>query len=297
MKTSLAWLFYFLGIRRFAAWWHRNHVVILTYHDICEVNAGSIPVNTFDLDVPRENFLKQIAYLRRRYHVISLREFLEANASGKQLPDYSVVLTFDDGYRSFLTIAPLLLNYKLPATLFLITEMIRQEEVGPESIQAHADRFSWTEVQTLDDHNLFDFGSHTCSHPSLTSLTPEAVDNELHASLNEIRRKVKNLVPALAYPNGAYSGLLIEKIVSAGYACGVTIEPGPNNLGTDPYCLRRQTIRGKDDKQMFAARLSCLTTWLYSSRGIAQASLNRIGVRAFPATTSFGDGGTAAEIE
>ena len=297
MKNSFAWLLHVLGVTRFAAWWHRKQVVILSYHGLSLDNGESTHPNLLDLGVSPESFRSQITYLRRRHHVISLREFLAANAEGRQLPDYSVVLTFDDGYRSFLTVAPLLLNHNLPATLFLVTGMMRQEDVGPESMQEHAERLSWTEVQTLDQHDIFDFGSHTCSHPSLNSLASKAIDHELRASLNEIRGKVKSVVPALAYPNGAYSGLSIQKIAAAGYACALTIDPGPNRIGTNPYRMRRQTIRGKDDKQMFAVRLSCLTPWLYNLRGTARAPLNRMRRTVSPATSSFRDGEASAEAE
>lgn len=272
MKTPFAWLLYVLGVTRFAAWWHRKDVVILNYHGIGEDEGGHAAANLLDLNVSLESFRSQIAYLRRRHHVISLREFLTANAEGRQLPDYSVVLTFDDGYSSFLSVAPILLNHNLPATLFLVTEMMRHEDAGPDSSN-HADRLSWAEVQALEQSDIFDFGSHTCSHPSLSSLTPEAIDYELRTSLDEIRSRVRKVMPALAYPNGAYSGVSIENVASAGYEAALTIDPGPNKIGGSPYRLRRQTIRGKDDKQMFAARLSCLTHWLYGGRLLTSSFL------------------------
>jgi len=300
MKPSFAWLLHVLGVTRFAAWWHRKHVVILNYHGISKADRGSHSPNLLDLSVSLESFRSQIAYLRRRHHVISLREFLIARVEGEKLPDYSVVLTFDDGYRNFLTVAPLLLNHNLPATLFLVTGMMRQGDegdAGPESMQEHAERLSWTEVQALDQHDIFDFGSHTCSHASLTSISPEAMDNELRVSLNELRSHVKNVIPALAYPNGAYSGLSIQKIGAAGYACAVTIDPRPNRTGTNPYYLHRQTIRGKDDGPMFAARLSCLTPWLYSLRETSHEFASQMRRTAPSGKSAFTDGNTSAEVE
>ena len=276
MKTLVAWLLYALGVTRFAAWWHRKDVVILNYHGIGDDDGFHTAPNLLDLSVSMENFRTQMEYLSHRHHVISLLEFLTANAEGRQLPNYSVVLTFDDGYSNFLECAPLLLDRNLPATLFLVTGMMRQADVEPDSVN-HADRLSWTEVQALDQHHIFNFGSHTCSHPSLSSLTPEAIDYELRMSLDEMHRRVKNVIPALAYPNGAYSGVAIERLVSAGYACALTIDAGPNRIGTNPYRLHRQTIYGKDDKRMFAARLSCLTYWLYACRLVTFRAFGLIG--------------------
>lgn len=298
MKTSFAWSLHFLGVTRFAAWWHRKHSVILNYHGISEADPGSTTANPLDLTVSLERFRSQIAYLRRRHHVISLREFLAANAEGRQLPDYSVVLTFDDGYRNFLRVAQLLLDHNLPATVFLVTNLIRQgdEGDGPESMQED-EHLSWSEVQFLDQHDIFDFGSHTCSHQSLTNLAPDAIDSELRASLNEIQGKVKNVISALAYPNGAYSRLSIEKVAAAGYACALKIDPGPNKLGTNAYCLHRQTIRGKDDEPVFAARLSCLTSWLYSLRKTTPAFLNGMRRPVVREASPFTNGKASADVE
>lgn len=273
MKSLFARLLYFLGVTRFAAWWHRKHVMILNYHGIGEDDKGSTALDPLDLTVSLENFRAQMDYLGRRHHVISLREFLAANAAGRQLPDYSVVLTFDDGYRNFLRAAPLLLAHKLPVTLFLVSDWMRQGDIDPEPIENRADVLSWTEVQALDQHEIFEFGSHTCSHPSLPGLTPEAIDTELCESLKQIGSKVKSVIPALAYPNGAYSGISVERIALAGYVCALTIDAGANKRGTNPYALHRQTIRGKDDRQMFAVRLSCLTPWLYKLRAVAHTFL------------------------
>lgn len=265
MKKSFLWLLYALGVTRFAAWWHRREVVILNYHEITKTYPPLSP-NSLDLRVTLDNFASQISYLRRRYKIISLREFIAATQERRRLPDYSAILTFDDGYRSaFATATLLLIKYSLPATFFLITGMMREENAAAESAQENQDTYlSWAEAQDLSHHQFFDFGSHTCSHPSLTEIAPEELERELCDSFSELLRRLKNVVPALAYPNGAYSTSFIEKVQSAGYACALTIDSGPNGARTNPYLLRRQTIRGSDDIFVFAARLSCLTWWLHN---------------------------------
>ncbi|HEY6231667.1 MAG TPA: polysaccharide deacetylase family protein [Pyrinomonadaceae bacterium] len=281
----MGWFLYLTGATAFAFWWHRREVVILNYHGISE-NGGELQSDPLDLNVSLENFRSQLEYLRVRHNVISLREFLSARLEGKPLPDYSVVLTFDDGYRDFLNVAPLLAKERLPATLFLVTDLIRESSNGSDS--NHANRLSWAEVKALDDQGIFDFGSHTCSHPSLTSLTAETLDYELRASLKAIQSRVKNVAPALAYPNGAYSNIPVSAVASIGYKCGLTIDPGSNSSGTNAYALRRQTIHGSDDKRMFAARLSCVTSWLYGSRAAA------LGL--FSSIFSFSNSGSPAAI-
>lgn len=270
MKKFLLAALYALGVTRFAAWWHRKRVVILNYHGITECFDGK-PNDIHDLHVLRESFIAQLDYLQRRYRIISLSEYLKARQQGRALPHYSVILTFDDGYRNFLTqAAPLLAERSIPATVFLITEMMHADE-HPATDNEHAPGnnsvwLSWAEAQSLERIPGIEFGSHTQTHPSLCDHEFEAVERELRESLASIRHHLKNVIPALAYPNGSYTPSVIAQARAAGYECGLTIFPGANELDDDAYTLRRQTIRGHDTLAIFAARVACLTSWLVSGR-------------------------------
>src|SRR5437763_5237729 len=115
MKRILFALLYHTGVTRFAAWWHRKRVVFLCYHGVTQLAARS-PADPHGLHVSRGRFEKHLDFLRRRYHAVSLREYLDARLGGRRLPHYSVVLTFDDGFRNFLTAAaPCLAERSMPA--------------------------------------------------------------------------------------------------------------------------------------------------------------------------------------
>lgn len=65
---------------------------------------------------------QQLAYLTRHYEVIPLRTLVDCFERGQPVPQRSVVLTFDDGFRDNLTHAfPLLQRYRVPATIFVVT--------------------------------------------------------------------------------------------------------------------------------------------------------------------------------
>ena len=104
MKRSFFSLLQKLQITRLAAWWNRQRVVILCYHGVTE-RSKRHPSDRYGLHIRADRFEKQLDYLRRHYQVISLAEFVKACQNKAPLPDYSVVLTFDDGYRNFLTCA------------------------------------------------------------------------------------------------------------------------------------------------------------------------------------------------
>lgn len=89
---------------------------ILMYHDFCGPNdnrPGCTRVQTFR---------QHLAHLTRYYRPLRLRELGSALAAGRAVPARSVVITIDDGYRSFRRWAfPLLREFRVPATVFVVT--------------------------------------------------------------------------------------------------------------------------------------------------------------------------------
>jgi peptidoglycan/xylan/chitin deacetylase (PgdA/CDA1 family) len=67
-------------------------------------------------------FAEQMAYLARRYEPVDLMQLLEARSGGTPLPRRAVLVSFDDGYRDFASIAwPILKRARVPVVLFVST--------------------------------------------------------------------------------------------------------------------------------------------------------------------------------
>lgn len=98
-----------------AAWQRarrRRSAVIVTYHDISQ-----------------QVFALHLAFLTTAYRVISLADMVAGLAGQAILPDNALAITFDDGYRSFYrNVYPLLLERRVPATVFLTTGFIGSED-------------------------------------------------------------------------------------------------------------------------------------------------------------------------
>lgn len=127
LKSLVGQLFYrsgaFLLLRRM----HRRRfgagVRILFYHRVA-ATAGA-PGLRGRSRLTAGEFESHLKHLKRHYRVCSLEEAVEALQSGAALPENTVVITFDDGYRDNLTVAlPLLEKYAVPATLFVVTGAI-----------------------------------------------------------------------------------------------------------------------------------------------------------------------------
>lgn len=264
MKRGFFLLLHKLGITRLAAWWNRKRVIILCYHGVTE-RLKRHPSDRSGLHIRSGRFEEQLNYLRRHYRVISLAEFIEARKSNRGLPDRSVVLTFDDGYRNFLTSAlPRLIARDMPVSVFLITDRVQSnnQSHGNEWSEADDETFlSWQEIKELQQHGV-EFGSHTCSHRKLSEIAAAEAERELRVSHQTIATHLSRADMPLAFPYGAYSEGVIALTRKLPYTCALTTDAGTNAPVTDLFLLRRNLIGDDDDEALFAARVSGLTALL-----------------------------------
>lgn len=262
MKSLLFSILHAVGITRVSAWWFRRRTIFLCYHGVTERLHRS-PEDPKGLHVNARRFAGHLDFLQSHYHVIPLRDYIQAQREGRSLPDYSAVLTFDDGFRNFLTVAaPMLAARKLPATVFLITDRAgekSQQQPEPAWTPEDDQRYlSWEDARLLQETQDLQFGSHTCSHPGLLTLSPAESRHELQHSHNDLVSHLAVETPTLSYPKGQYSTLLAEAAREVGYACALTTDRGPNELDHDLFTLGRTLIGDYDDEASFAVRVSGL---------------------------------------
>lgn len=99
--------------------WRQKRVLILGFHGVaCLDEDRQCPI----LFMSSERFARHLELLRElRCGVLGLQDALDRLQRGT-LPERSVVLTFDDGYRTFDHVVPQLQKYGFPATVYLTTE-------------------------------------------------------------------------------------------------------------------------------------------------------------------------------
>ncbi len=100
---------------------------VLTYHRVANLH-DSPALHPQIISATPENFLKQMRFLTKRYHVVSMLAVLEAIAKRQRLPQRAVLVTFDDAYFDFGSTWSILKSLKLPATLFVPTAYPDQPE-------------------------------------------------------------------------------------------------------------------------------------------------------------------------
>jgi len=108
------------GLRRA----RRAKYAILAYHS---VGPGLVPLYC---RLSQSAFAEQMRYIRRHYRVLSLSQMVE-ELSDPESVGQGVVVTFDDGYRSNYTQAfPVLQQYSIPATVYLIAGAIENDLIA-----------------------------------------------------------------------------------------------------------------------------------------------------------------------
>lgn len=102
-----------------------SQTAIVMYHGVV---AKSLPVgNWCQLDAAE--FQQQIEFLAAEYTVLPLGEFVDRLRRLAPLPQRAACVTFDDGFRSVATTAfPVLREYQVPATVFLVTSLVGTDQ-------------------------------------------------------------------------------------------------------------------------------------------------------------------------
>lgn len=107
---------------------HRSHVIVLMIHGVVDSSHQTIwrPLRQ-QLSVDKLD--RGLATLAKHYQFITMDQAVSMLAGKVPLQPYSVVLTFDDGYRNNVTHAiPILRKYNAPATFFLSTGHVERRE-------------------------------------------------------------------------------------------------------------------------------------------------------------------------
>jgi peptidoglycan/xylan/chitin deacetylase (PgdA/CDA1 family) len=105
------------GMARLGRRWRKRRGAIILYgHRVASEDLGYMP------GLPPEHFDDQLAYVTRHFEVIPLSELLSCFEERRPIPQQSVVLTFDDGFRdNYEAALPLLEKHRVPATIFAVT--------------------------------------------------------------------------------------------------------------------------------------------------------------------------------
>jgi peptidoglycan/xylan/chitin deacetylase (PgdA/CDA1 family) len=117
---------------------------------------------------------------------------------------------------------------------------------------------SWSELREMADSGLMEIGSHTVTHPILSSVTDEESLDELTRSRAQIEEGIGRKVRSFCFPNGMpgdFRPSQVRQVADAGYDCSVIAQFGMVSNSSDRYQLPRIGMARKSSPEQIAKYL------------------------------------------
>ncbi len=213
-----------------------NGAVILQYHHV----SDKTPAIT---SVTPAQFREQMAYLaENNFNVISLTQLVAAIRANESLPEKSIVITFDDGYKNIAESAhPILKEYGFPYTLFVAIEPIEK---------GYGEMMSWQQLQQLATEGA-DIANHSWGHEHLVRKLAGETDADWLARVEQnildteaaIARATGHNFKMLAYPYGEYNAEIQALLERHGYIA-VGQQSGAAGVYSELTALPRFPVAG-----------------------------------------------------
>jgi peptidoglycan/xylan/chitin deacetylase (PgdA/CDA1 family) len=179
-------------------------LVVLMYHRILPGDDERARLEEPGMQVSPDTFRENLRAISQQFNFISLSEWLEHKSKGDALPSKACAITFDDGWADNFEFAfPILRELDIPATIFLVSDMIGTADMfWPERLaritiaiaRKHPEHWSTPSLAWLRDGPTdFGFSDKPPTQEEISQLIANAKrfsDEEIHARLNNIEAEL-----------------------------------------------------------------------------------------------------------
>lgn len=200
-----------------------SDLLVLCYHAVSPTWPAPLSITPEALD----DHLGRLA--RRGWRGIPAREALADGGAGGR----TVVVTFDDAYRSVLELAkPILDRHGMRGSVYVPTDWAGRDEpmtwpgidhwLGGDH-ERELLCMTWDQLAELEEAG-WEVGSHTRSHPRLPEVADDAaLADELEGSRLVCEERLGRRCETIAYPYGAHDERVVAAAERAGYRFGLTL--------------------------------------------------------------------------
>lgn len=219
-------------------------IPVLMYHDISDQFRDEYTISP-------SLFAAQMEWLYSNgYTALSFREvdrFMEGGDERK------VIITFDDGYSSFMDYAfPLLREYKFEAVLNIIGHYVETYI----RLGANRPMLSWDEYRYLSKSGVVDLGCHTYNlhaygHRGVLGVPEKVLRKDLLLFQDTLKKEMGKTTEILAWPYGLYSKKSIEIAKDVGFKYILTSNEGYLGHRSNFHEIPRLNINNKLDIASF----------------------------------------------
>ena len=223
--------------------------IFLYHHILTDADKNTDQWRSNEITIATSEFRRHLNMIKDNgYNVATMDEVVAYVRGEILLPDKSLVLCFDDGYRSnTYYAAPILREFGYKATVFSIMNFYD----GP-----YQDEYDMTKLQHITRKDLsgnsdvLDQQCHTwANHNHLSQQSYNEIYNDLMLSQGCEKYKY------FAYPYGDYDDDVIKAVKAAGFLAAVTTEERNAVPGDHIYEIPRYTITSPMADNIYLAML------------------------------------------
>ncbi len=186
-------------------------IPILLYHDFVTVVPETEPDNYNYINTPKsfEENIKVI--IENGYTPMSIKELYDAINGKIELPEKPILITFDDGYYSnYEYIFPILKEYKVKASIFIVTDNIGKEIDNVKYL-------SWDNCLEMQNSGLIEIYSHSTKHIFYNKVPVREIRDDVLESYKIMEENLgKKDLKVFAYPYGAYTNETVRALKNNG---------------------------------------------------------------------------------
>ena len=205
-----------------------------------------------DIVISAEKLDEQLKYIGQNFETVFFSELEEKKDIKKKL-----IITFDDGYyNNLIYLIPLLIKYKLKATICIPTELIAKD------LNNISGAFmSFDEIKSLPKEYV-EIAMHSHSHKNYAEMSIEDAEKDIRENIRTLEKHQIQFTKVLVYPYGKFPkkgtqkkrffGLLEKYGITAGLRIG-------NDLSSFPWRnkfeIKRINMKGSDSFSTFKRKL------------------------------------------
>jgi len=234
-------------------------IPILMYHDVVDSNPTNEAIITLS------KLTKDFTYLKREgYSFLTLEDLVVL----EEYPEKSIVITFDDGYKSNYDKAfPLMKKLNIKASISLIGYYLNKKDVDGAKQRP---KLTIANIHEMQASGLIDFQNHTYNSHYLDGYTfggarvgkgilsyegeekeayKERISFDILMNHIYITYLTQDIPEFFCFPYGVYNDTVINLLKTLGYKGTITTNKGTNELTpvTSKYQLNRFNVTETTD--------------------------------------------------
>ena len=222
------------------------------YHEIADVPRETLYPGKY---VPESLFQRHLQLLKKMgKNIVSLETALAMLDS--ETAHRAIVMTFDDGYRSFAeTATPAILAQNGTAIVFVVSDCVGGTNQWDTQLgDMQESLMSWDQIREVKKSGMV-IGAHTKNHVHLDQCELSVTEEEIIGSKSAIESEIGEPCSVFCYPYGGYNRNIQSIVKKAGFDYAFATLKGGLSHSKDRFALPRVAMRCDTSPAIFVYKL------------------------------------------